>query len=139
MEHSPEQVYTDLLRQLANPAGADPEVLANTFRDVERMYSMGRITDWQLENAREAYARTVSAADSKIGEAASWAVGKAKDTLQSAAEYVRDRATTAVATYTKEDPIRAILIAAGTGALLMLLVAMTVRSGVRTVKRKVRR
>jgi len=34
MEHSPEQVYTDLLRQLASPAGTDPEVLANTFRDV---------------------------------------------------------------------------------------------------------
>ena len=31
------------------------------------------------------------------------------------------------------------LIAAGTGALLMLLLAMTVRSGVRTVKRKVQR
>ena len=64
---------------------------------------------------------------------------KAKDTLESAAEYVFDQATTAVATYTKEDPIRAVLIAAGTGALLMLLLAMTVRSGVRTVKRKVQR
>jgi hypothetical protein len=45
MEHSPEQVYTDLLRQLASPAGTDPEVLANAFRDVERMHSMGQITD----------------------------------------------------------------------------------------------
>jgi ElaB/YqjD/DUF883 family membrane-anchored ribosome-binding protein len=107
------------------------------FRDVERMHSMGHITDWQLENAREAYARTVYAADSKIGDAANWAIDKAKDTLESAAEYVRDRATTAVATYTREDPIKAVLIAAGTGALLMLLLAMTVRSGVRTVKRKV--
>ena len=136
MEHSPEQVYTDLLRQLASPAGTAPEVLANAFRNVERMHSMGQITDWQLQNAREAYAR---APGSKIGEAASWAIGKAKDTVESAAEYVRDRATRAVATYTKEDPIRAILIAAGTGALLMLLLAMTVRSGVRTVKRKVQR
>ena len=100
---------------------------------------MGHITDWQLENAQEAYARTVSAAGTKIGEAASLAMGKAKDTLESAAEYVRDRATTAVSTYTKKDPIRAVLIAAGTGALLMLLLAMTVRSGVRTVKRKVQR
>ena len=139
MEHSPEQVYTDLLRQLANPSATQPGVLADMFRDVERMHSMGHITDWQLENAREAYARTVSSGGSKIGDAASWARGKAKDTVASAAEYVRDRATTAVATYTKEDPIRAVLIAAGTGALLMLLVAMTVRSGVRTVKRKVQR
>jgi ElaB/YqjD/DUF883 family membrane-anchored ribosome-binding protein len=66
-------------------------------------------------------------------------MGKAKDTVESAAEYVRDRATRAVATYTEEDPVRAILIAAGTGALLMLLLAMTVRSGLRTVKRKVQR
>ena len=139
MEKTPEQVYTDLLRQLASSSATQAGVLADMFRDVERMHSMGQITDWQLENAREAYARTVSAADSKIGDAANWAMDKAKDTLESAAEYVRDRATTAVVTYTKEDPIRAVLIAAGTGALLMLLVAMTVRSGVRTVKRKVRR
>ena len=46
---------------------------------------------------------------------------------------------TAVAAYTKEGPIKAVLIAAGAGALLMLLLAMTVRSGVRTVKRKVQR
>ena len=63
---------------------------------------------------------------------------KAKGTLELAGKYARDRATTAVATYTKEDPIRAILIAAGTGALLMLLLVMTVRSGVRTVNAKSR-
>jgi len=139
MEKTAEQVYTDLLRQLASPSTIQPGVLADTFRDVERMHSMGRITDWQLENAREAYASTVSAAGSKIGDAANWALGKAKDTLQSAAEQVRERATTAVATYTKEDPIRAILIAAATGALLMVLLAMMARSGVRTVKRKVQK
>jgi ElaB/YqjD/DUF883 family membrane-anchored ribosome-binding protein len=139
MEKTAEQVYTDLLRQLASPGAIQPGVLADTFRDVERMHSMGRITDWQLENAREAYASTVSAAGSKIGDAANWALGKAKDTLQSAAEQVRERATTAVATYTKEDPIRAILIAAAAGALLMGLISMMARSGVRSVKRKVQR
>ena len=66
-------------------------------------------------------------------------MGKAKDGLQSAAEHVRERATTAVATYTRDDPIRAVLIAAGVGALLMSLVAMMARSGVRTVRRNVRR
>ncbi len=139
MEKPAEQVYTDLLRQLANPSAIQPGVLAETFRDVERMHSMGRITDWQMQNAREAYARTVSDAGSKIGDAANWALGKAKDTLQSAAEQVHERATTAIVTYTKEDPVRAILIAAGTGALLMGLIAMLARSGVRTVKRKIRR
>ena len=101
MEKTAEQVYTDLLRELASPAGTDPEVLANTFRDVERMHAMGQITDWQLQNAREAYARIPG---SKISDAAHWAMDKAKDTLQSAVDQVRDRATTAVATYTKEDP-----------------------------------
>jgi len=139
MEKTAEQVYTDLLRQLASPGDIQPGVLADTFRDVERLHSMGQITDWQLENAREAYASTVSAAGSKIGDAANWAMGKAKDTLHSAVDNVRQRATTAVATYTKEDPIRTILIAAGTGALLMAVLAMMVRSGVRTVKRKVQR
>ena len=78
-----------------------------------------------------------AAIGSKIGVAAHWAVGKAKDTLQSATEQVRERATTAVAAYAKEDPMRALLIAAGTGAMLMALIAMMARSGVRTVKRSV--
>lgn len=83
--------------------------------------------------------RESSPASGKIGDAADWALGKAKGTLQSAAGHVRDRATTAVATYIKEDPVRAILIAAGTGALLMGLLSMMAKSGAKTVKRKVRR
>ena len=81
------------------------------------MHSIGQIADWQLENDREAYASTVSAVGSKVGDVANWALGKAKDTLQSASEHVRELATTAVTAYTTEDPIKAILIAAGTGAL----------------------
>ncbi|HEX7436028.1 MAG TPA: hypothetical protein VF319_03475 [Caldimonas sp.] len=83
--------------------------------------------------------RGVSAVSSKIGDAANRAMGKAKETLQSAAGQVRERATTAVTTYTKEDPVRAVLIAAATGALLMSLVAMMARSGARSVKRTLRR
>jgi ElaB/YqjD/DUF883 family membrane-anchored ribosome-binding protein len=81
----------------------------------------------------------VSTAGSKISDAASWAMGKAKDTLQSAADQARDRATSAVSTYTQEDPVRAILIAAGVGALLMTLASMMARSGVRKVRRTVHR
>jgi ElaB/YqjD/DUF883 family membrane-anchored ribosome-binding protein len=66
-------------------------------------------------------------------------LGKAKVTLQSAADQIRQRATAAVVTYIEEDPTRAILVAAGMGALLMLLLSITVRSGVRTVKREVQR
>ena len=87
---------------------------------------MGQIEDWQMQNAREAYARTTG---SKIGDVAIRAMDKAKDAVQSGAEQIRERATAAVATYTKEEPVRAVLIAAGVGALLMALVAMIARSG----------
>ena len=59
MEKTAEQLYTDLLRMLAAPSAIQPAVLADALRDVERMHSMGRITDWQLEQAREAYAKTI--------------------------------------------------------------------------------
>jgi hypothetical protein len=77
-------------------------------------------------------------AGSRIGDAAGWAMGKAKDTLQSATSQVRERATTAVATYTQEDPVRAMLIAAAAGGLAMILLALMARSGVRSVRRSIR-
>lgn len=76
---------------------------------------------------------------SKVDDAASWALGKAKATLKSASHRVRERATTSVATYTREDPIRAILIAAAVGAVLMGVLASMTRSGARAVERSVRR
>ena len=79
----------------------------------------------------------IAAEGTKISDATNWVTNKAKDTLRSAAGYVCQRATTTLETYTKADPIRAILIAAGTGAVLMGLVAMMARSGARTVRRNV--
>lgn len=132
MEQTAEQAYTELLRQLASPT-VKPQILVDAFREVERMHAKGQLEDWQMLNAREAYAKTTG---SRMGDAASSAMDKARDTLQSAAEEVRERATTAVVTYTHKDPVRAILIAAGVGAVLMGLVTMVARSGARTVKRK---
>lgn len=96
------------------------------FHEVERLHLMGQITDWQLQNAREAYARSPG---SKMAEAAEWALDKAKE----GSELVRDYTRTAVTTYTLKDPVRALLIAAGTGAVLMGLVSILVRSGYRKV------
>ncbi|MGZ5893334.1 MAG: hypothetical protein ACXWJ7_12030 [Caldimonas sp.] len=76
-------------------------------------------------------------ASSGIGDAASWAVDKAKDAAQATAHQIRKRTRKAVESYTRDDPVRAILIAAGTGALLMLLVALMARSGARSVARRV--
>ena len=133
MEETGEQVYNELLRQLSSPMGIRSDALADLFREVERRHSLGQIEDWQLQNAREAYARTTG---SKVGDVAVRAMEKAKDAFQSGAERVRERATTAVTTYTKEDPVRAILIAAGVGALLMGLVVMIARSGTRSLERE---
>ena len=78
-------------------------------------------------------------ASSKVGDAANWAMDKAKATLQSAADRVRAQAATAVTRYTREDPIRAVLIAAAVGAVLMGILASMTRSGARAVERSVRR
>lgn len=80
--------------------------------------------------------RTAQAANS-IGDAAQWVVGQATDSVKAAARTARQSSTQAIETYTRDDPIRALLIAAGTGALLMGLVAMIARSGGRSVRRRV--
>lgn len=61
---------------------------------------------------------------------------KAKNALQSGA---RGRATMAVETFTKDDPIRAVVLAASAGALLMGLLALATRTGLRTIRRSVQR
>ena len=96
-------------------------------------------TEGRVDQAMGTLSAEVDDASSKVGDAANWALGKAKATLQSAADQVRERATAAVATYTREDPIRAILIAAGVGAVLMGVLASMTRSGARAVERSVRR
>jgi ElaB/YqjD/DUF883 family membrane-anchored ribosome-binding protein len=93
----------------------------------------------KLADKIDAASSDLAAEGTKISDATNWAIGKAKDTLRSATGYVRERATTVLETYTKKDPVRAILIAASTGAVLMGLVAMMARSGARTVRRNVQR
>lgn len=60
MEKTSEQMYSDLLLQLGNPTIVEPEVLVGYLRDVERMHSMGHITEWQLERARNTYEATIA-------------------------------------------------------------------------------
>ncbi|MEO7057985.1 MAG: hypothetical protein ABI281_07620 [Caldimonas sp.] len=136
MNENPEQAYTDLLSQLASPSGTTPELLAGKLRDVERMHSMGQLTDWQLQNAQEAYARAPA---SKLAGAAEWVLDKTKEGLHAGVDRVSDYTRVAVNTYTLREPVRAIVIAAVTGALLMGLVSRLVRSGARRVERRLRR
>ncbi len=60
MEKTSEQTYTDLLRQLGDPTVVEPAVLVGYLRDVERLHLTGRITDRQLERAKDAYADTIA-------------------------------------------------------------------------------
>jgi ElaB/YqjD/DUF883 family membrane-anchored ribosome-binding protein len=78
------------------------------------------------------------AEDSRIADAASWALEKATDALQAAGRYLREQAAAAAATATRRDPLRTVLISAGVGALLMLLVSMKARSGARAVRHRIR-
>jgi ElaB/YqjD/DUF883 family membrane-anchored ribosome-binding protein len=105
-------------------------------REAARTAEQAASTAEKLADEVGAARSSVADAGSKISRAANWAVDKATATAQAAADHVRVRATKAVESYTRDDPIRAILIAAGTGALLMGLVAMMTRSGVRSVRRK---
>ena len=76
--------------------------------------------------------------DGRLADAASWALERATAVLRSCARYLRALASAAVARPVRSDPVRAVLIAAGVGALAMLLLSMKVRSGVRAVERRVR-
>ena len=84
-------------------------------------------------------AADIAAEGTTISDATNSVVDKAKDALRSAAGYVGERATTTLRRYVEQDPMRAMLIAAGTGAVLMGLGAMMARSGARTVRRNIRR
>ena len=80
-----------------------------------------------------------AADDSRIADAASWALEKATDALRAAARHLRAQAAAAVARPIRDDPVRSVLVAAAVGALLMALVSMSARSGARKLERRVRR
>ena len=103
----------------------------------ERQAERGDEVMQRLSRDLERGGRSV-ADDSRIADAAGWAMEKASDALQAAALYLRDQASAVVATPIRRDPVRAVLIAAGVGALAMMLVSMKVRSGARAVERRVR-
>ena len=79
------------------------------------------------------------AGDSRLADAASWALEKAGAALRSCGRFLRAQASAAVAKPVRSDPVRAVLIAAGAGALAMLLLSIKVRSGARAVERRVQR
>jgi len=93
----------------------------------------------KLSDEIDATRREMAAAGTKMSDASNGAKNKAKDTVSLTAGYVRDRATTTLETSMKAYPVKAILIAVGTGAALMGLVAMMARSGARAVRRNVQR
>jgi hypothetical protein len=59
MARPEEERYGDLLRHLASPSAGDAAELADALREVQHLHSMGHITDWQMQQAQEAYAATI--------------------------------------------------------------------------------
>ena len=59
MARPEEERYTDLLRHLAAPSAIDPAGLADSLREVEHLFSMGHLTQAQVDAARTAYAATI--------------------------------------------------------------------------------
>jgi len=59
MARPEEERYTDLLRHLAAPSRIDPAGLADSLREVEHLFSMGHLTQGQVDDARKAYAGTI--------------------------------------------------------------------------------
>jgi hypothetical protein len=107
----------------------EPSPLKYMGTQSQETVSMAAALALAAERARERrsrdfgrYESAVDGAGSKLADAARWALAQGKDALQSIAVQLRERATVAVARYTKEDPLRAMLIAAGAGALLMICV-----------------
>ncbi len=71
--------------------------------------------------------------------AAKAALEEARHAPRTLADRLHDVAESGAATYLRADPVRAVLIAAGAGALLMIVAARMARSGARAVRRRVRR
>jgi hypothetical protein len=59
MARPEEERYTDLLRHLAAPSTIDPAGLVDSLREVEHLFSMGHLTQAQVDAARQAYAATI--------------------------------------------------------------------------------
>lgn len=59
MARPEEERYTDLLRHLAAPSAIDPAGLVDSLREVEHLFSMGHLTQAQVDAARRAYAATI--------------------------------------------------------------------------------
>ena len=60
MARPEEERYTDLLRHIAAPSNVDPDGLVAALREVERLFSMGHLTQAQVDKARDAYAATIA-------------------------------------------------------------------------------
>ena len=78
------------------------------------------------------------AEDRRLADAVGWAVEKAADVLRAAARQLRRQAVAAVGRPIRDDPVRSVLVAAGIGAALMLMVSMSAKSGARKLERRAR-
>lgn len=105
-------------------ASATKDAIGSTQQAADR--TMNKVSD-KIDEARGQIAPTVD----KMSDMANSAMTKARETWQDASGQVKEQAKKAseMATlYAKDEPIKAMLIAAATGALLMGLLTMMARS-----------
>lgn len=105
-------------------AGATQDALRSTQQAVDRTANKmaGKVDDLRSQAAP---------AINKAADVASSVFDHAKETLFDTSQQLRDQAKKAsdmAVSYTKDEPIKAMLIAAATGALLMGLITMMARS-----------
>ncbi len=108
--------------------------MAHTVGTTERGDQVMRRLSRELEHAGiHGFAE-----DGRLADAVGWVVAKAAGVLRATARQLRRQAIAAVGRPVRDDPLRSVLIAAGVGAALMLLVSISVKSGARKLERRVR-
>ena len=124
---------TDTLKPLGTQSKETVDLAAAKARDA--LDSTRQAVDWTIEKAADKVddvkAGTAEAIDKASGMANAVA-SKAKDQFDTVKSQVRAQTanlSAQVADYTATDPVKAMLIAAAAGAVLMAVLSMMVRSG----------
>ena len=122
----------DKLKPMGTQSKETLDLAAAKARDAVGLSRMS--TDEALDHVTDKVDKVKARATTlfdKAGDMASSVADEAKDQVHNVKEKVRVQATYVsdkVADYTQDDPLKAMLIAAATGALLMGLLSMMVRS-----------
>lgn len=120
------------IKPLVQQGQAVADKAANTANDAisSTQQTAGRVMDKVADKVDDARSHLKPTLDS-VSDSVSSAMEKARVALHDATDQLRvqaQKASDAAVMYTKDEPIKAMLIASATGALLIALVSMMVRT-----------